>query len=493
MNRTAVAALVLGAVSLAGPAAAQDYDQDRLLAGHLLRRAGFGATPSELEKVRTSGREAWIRKQLQPARLNDAKLDRMLPRIDDRLWDEYNRQRRWYLRMLFSKRQLLEKMTLTWHEHFATSNEKVQIPLLMEKQEQLLRANALGSFPALLAAICRDQAMLIWLDNDYNDGNAYDDQGNPILPNVNYAREFMQVFSTGPTLLHPDGTPVKDAAGVPLPAYTEEDVKEVARALTGWHVDWEDDRFRKAIFDPWMHDAGNKRIFGQLVVGRSGKQGMREVEDVVRLVMAHPSTAPFISKTLIQKLATESPSAAYVGRVSAVFSASGGDVRATVQAILQDPDFTSPAAVRSMHKTPIEHIVGMVRGLEGESEAYALVDWTFYARHLVYYPPSVFSFYPPGKKSQLVNSALLIYRDRAADDFVSWNTDTGFHAWRMIDEFGLQTPAQAVDFLADRLLQAPLEAGPRQAVIDYMDGRVDDEKLRGAAWLVLASPDFQRN
>ncbi len=476
-----------------GAASAQDYDEQRLLAGHLLRRAGFGASPADLRQVLARGQEAWIRKQLLPGKISDSGLERRLPRVEDRLYDDYNRQRRWYLRMALSKRQLLEKMTLTWHEHFATSNEKVQLALLMEKQEQLLRANALGSFQALLAGISKDQAMLIWLDNDYNDGNAYDDQGNRILPNANFAREFQQIFSTGPTLLNPDATPVLDPEGKPTPAYSEQDVRELARALTGWHVDWENDRYRRAVFEPGLHDSGSKRIFGQPLVGRAGKQGARELDDVVRLVMAHPSTAPFISKILIQKLASETPSPAYVGRVSEVFSRTRGDIRSTVQTILLDPDFRSAEVVRNMHKTPIEQLIGMARGLDAQTEAYALVDWTFYTRHLVYYPPSVFSFYPPGRKSQLVNTALVTYRDRAADDFVSWNTDTGFDAWRFIDDLGLETPDQAVDFLADRLLQAPFEPEARRAIVDYMDGRVDDEKLRGATWLALVSPDFQRN
>jgi uncharacterized protein (DUF1800 family) len=490
MNPSWTAGAILGALLCAQGASAQTTDEQRMLAGHLLRRAGFGATPSELNAVLKSGQSAWVKKQLS-SKAKEGKIK--LPRVEDRLWDEYNRQRRWYMRMLFSQRQLREKMTLTWHEHFATSEEKVQLPLLMEQQEELFRKNAVGRFSSLLGGISRDQAMLIWLDNDYNDGNAFDDEGHRILPNANYARELLQVFSTGPFLLNPNGTTVLGGDNKPTPAYSEEDVREIARALTGWHVDWEKDKYRKAKFDPDLHDAGNKVIFGHPVAGRSGAQGQKEVDDVVALIMAHPSTAPFISKTLIQKLATEQPSAAYVGRVSAVFAATQGDIARTVEAILLDPDFNSPAVVRNMHKTPIEHFVGMVRGLEARTQAYAMVDWTFYARHLVYYPPSVFSFYPPGRKAQLVNAALVTYRDRASDDFVSWNTDTGFDAWRFIDTFDLDSPEKAVDFLADRLLQAPLQAETRQAILDYMDGDVSDESLRGATWLVLVSPDFQRN
>ena len=126
--------------------------------------------------------------------------------------------------------------------HVSLRTVGIGVAFLMGRQEALLRRFALRRFRDLLVNVTRDQAMLLWLDNNYNSGNATDDEGNRVPPNSNYAREFLQLFTMGPVLLDLDGTAVTDGAGIPLPSYSEDDVKEVARALTGWGVDWEKER-----------------------------------------------------------------------------------------------------------------------------------------------------------------------------------------------------------------------------------------------------------
>src|SRR5205823_3278311 len=247
------------------------------------------------------------------------------------------------------------------------------------------------------------------LDNDYNSGTDYDDAGNKIPPNENYARELMQLFSLGTSQLNLDGTPITDANGVPLPPYTETDVREVARALTGWHVDY--DNFSRGMFEPYDHDSDDKVILGVTVTGRQGDDGANEVNDVINILMAQPTNAPFISKILIQKLATETPTAGYVERVATVFKNSGGDIKATVRAILNDDEFISAGVVQTQYKEPIEQFVGPLRALKAKTQGGALADWTNSAQQMIYYPPSVFSFYPPGQKGNLVNTALVTERD----------------------------------------------------------------------------------
>lgn len=467
------------------------YDQERLLNGHLLRRLGFGENKKDLKQVKKKGRVGFIDYQLNPSSIDDSKLDNMLLPPPDDFFDDYNHLRNWYLRMIFSKKQLQEKMTLIWHEHFATSNEKVGSGGLMHMQEQFLRSNALGSFRNLLIGIAKDQAMLIWLDNDYNDGNAFDDDGNRIPPNENFAREFMQLFSLGTARLNIDGTPMTDGQGIPLPAYTENDVREVARALTGWHVDYES--YTKGVFEEWLHDDGDKTILGVTVHGRTGTDGANEVQDVVDILMSQPTMAPFISKTLIQKLATETPTPGYVQRVSTVFVNTNGDLKQVVRAILTDSEFQSPDVVRTQYKEPIEQIVQAVRALDGKSKGEAMVDWTYDMSQLLYYPPTVFSFYPPGQKGSLVNTALTIARDRVADEFATGWWDTYFTPAKLIKKYNLTSPQIAADYLEDRLLTAPMQTQAKNEVISYFGGSVTEEKLRGAIWLVLCSPDYQRN
>lgn len=464
----------------------------RLLAGHLLRRIGFGPSAQSMADVLRMGSDAYIEQQLHPAQINDKEAESRLPPKGHDFYDDYSWMRRWYTRMVYSRRQLLEKMTLIWHEHFATSNEKVSSGCYMHEQEELLRRNALGSFRDLLIGITKDQGMLIYLDNDPNNGKATDGDGNPIPPNENFAREFLQLFTLGTAQLAMDGTPLTGTDGVPLPPYTEDDVKAAARALTGWHIHYGKCGV-KAAFDSSYHDSAKKTFLGSTIVGRKGAAGAKEVQDVVEIILKQPTVAPFISKMLIQKLATESPTPEYVERVATVFAATRGDIRATVRAIVKDPEFDGDPVVRTQFKEPIEQFVGALRALGAHTRGGAVIDWTYAAGQLIYYPPSVFSFYPPGSKVTLVNTALVTIRDRVADEIVAGSWDTWFDAEALIKRRHLKTPSQAVDYLSDALLAAPLQPEVRSAVIDYMDGRVDEWTFRGAVWLLLCSPDYQRN
>src|SRR5207253_10124131 len=160
---------------------------------------------------------------------------------------------------------LREKMTLFWHNHFATSNAKVQSAALMQKQNQLLRTHALGKFEPLLLEVSKDPAMLVYLDSNSNIKGK---------PNENYARELMELFSLG------------------VGHYTERDIREAARAFTGWHTDGEG-----FAFSAGMHDADPKTLFG--------RTGNWNGDDVVRIVLAQPATARFLVRKLYQFLISE--------------------------------------------------------------------------------------------------------------------------------------------------------------------------------------------
>jgi uncharacterized protein (DUF1800 family) len=484
------AAFVLEGADLAAAAAAGAYDPARLRAGHLLRHTTFGPTRAEVDRVVKLGHTRWVDYQLAKKGNGGCGKLPSVPRKE--IYNDWVRLKRWYARTVCTDAQLNEKMTLIWHELFATSNEKVGLALLMEKQEAMLRKYALTNFRTLLQNITTDQAMMIFLDNDPNSGTIEDSSGKLILPNRNYAREFLQLFTLGPVLLNMDGTPIVDGAGVPLPTYTEEDVNEVARALTGWEVDWRKKRFAKALFLPEDHHVGPRSILGVDLPGRAGKQGGLEVKDVVNVMMQHPNMAPFISKYLIQKLATERPSPAYVGRVATVFRATDGDLKKTVRAILFDPEFGADANLRAGYKEPIEHFVGAARALGATADGAAFIEWTFLTKQLLYYPPSVFSFYPPGQKRQLVNTATVTYRDRGADGLAAAWWSIKWDADALIQKNRLSSPEVAVDFLADTLLVGPLQEEVRQRIIDYFEGNVNRWKVRGAVWLIMTSPDFQR-
>ena len=139
-------------------------------------------------------------------------------------------------------------------------------------------------------------------------------------------------------------------------------------------------------------------------------------------MMKQPSLAPFISKELIQKLATETPTPGYVERVATVFRSTDGNIKATVRAILTDPEFTSDAVVRTQFKEPIEQFVGPLRALGAKTEGAAFFEWCMQAKQLPYFPPSVFSFYRPGPKGSLLDTAQIIIRDTVADQIVPVTT-----------------------------------------------------------------------
>ena len=231
--------------------------------GHVLRRIGFGPNKKDLKNYKKKGFNNFINEQLNPSSINDDKANNKLPGIpknEDNILDS-DMIRRWYIRMIFTRRVLLEKMTLIWHEHFSTSQEKVQSGALMLEHENNLRLYALGNFREFLIKMSQDQAMLIWLDNNYNRGHLYDiptDTGSK--PNENYAREFLQLFSTGTTLLNIDGTPILDGSGNPKPAYTEEDILHISLAMSGWYTPWPR-RFNNVEFRPWIHNNDNKTLF----------------------------------------------------------------------------------------------------------------------------------------------------------------------------------------------------------------------------------------
>jgi uncharacterized protein (DUF1800 family) len=479
-------------------------DQQRLLAGHLLRRLGFGPNRAEMHEVLRLGLAAYTELQLHPERIDDRSGQRYyLPPPSD---DGTSMPPAWLSRMAYSRRQLLEKMTLIWHEHFPSSYLSVGAYTLLRDQENFLRAHALGHFRDLLIGITTDNAMLRYLSNNQNNGRALDAQGHRVPPNENYARELLQLFSLGVNRLHMDGTLVLDPQSRPVPAYSETDVKEIARALTGWtashpsSIDPENlaEVIPPATFAPNQHDAGTKVVLGT-VIAADPDDGAVDVRRVVDVIMAQPNVAPFIAKELILKLATETPSPAYVERVATVFAASDGDLRATVRAILTDDEFYSPAVVRSQYKTPVEYVVGALRGLGVRTTgSNSLYYWTYTTGELVFSPPNVFSFYRPGHKDSLVTAAYVITRDQATDMLTSGKVDGYFDAkWDAADLIRRQrlaaNPGRAVDLLAQELLAAPASPELRQALLDYIGPAVSEEKLRGAAWLMLSSPEYQAN
>jgi len=461
------------------------------MAGHLMRRIGFGPTQAELTHIVSVGLDKYIQEQLNPAAIDDTVADQKVAQVAVNMDDPQTYTRRWYIRMTYSQRQFLEKMTFFWHAHFAASYNKVGDAVYMNTQEELFRRDAFGSFRQFLIDVTIDPAMMVWLDNNNNRG----DHGN--IPNENYAREFMQLFALGAMKQNQDGTPTLDNLGNPVPSYSETDVREVARAISGWKVVVVDQNTRvpSAVFDSTRHDTGIKHILGQTVNGRTGADGANEVGDIVNILMAQPTMAPFIAKELIFEFATEKPSPAYVKRIATVFTQSGGNIKTVMLALFEDPEFWSKQVIRSQVKTPIEQFIAPVRALGGGTKGLTIDNSTSSARQRVYFPPSVFSFYTPGQKEALLAADLAITRDNYADTLANASTsaDTFIDLVALKASLNATTPDAMVDGLSNALMQAPLEQQTRARIVLWFGGTLTDSKIKTAIWLLLTCPDYQRN
>jgi len=333
----AAAVALIGATAAAAPSATLGYDDAR----HLLARTGFGPTDAEVRRYAPLSRADAVAKLLSetrtvaitspPAAMLDS-LPLRPPRGETSTAEErqafVREQARetlelrgwWVNEMLVTPSPLTERMTLFWHNHFVSSQQKVRIARLMYRQNALLRANALGRFDTLLHAIARDPAMVVYLDSVQNRKGA---------PNENFAREVMELFTLG------EGH------------YTEGDIKEAARAFTGWSLERETGAFR---FRPMLHDEGTKTVLGH--------SGRFDGDEVLDLLLARPETSTFIVGKLWREFVSPHPDPREVERIARRFRESRYDIKVALGELLAGDAFYAPENRGVLVKSPIEIVVG---------------------------------------------------------------------------------------------------------------------------------------
>jgi uncharacterized protein (DUF1800 family) len=308
----------------------------RKWAAHLYNRAAFGYSRAELLEAQRLGPEGTLELLLR----GRPHIEEMRETLDDigrvaaERDDTGEQIRGWWLYcMLQGGHPMREKMTLFWHNHFATSIAKVQSPMLMYRQNCLLRQHALGKFGPFLQAISRDGAMLVWLDSNSNVKGK---------PNENYAREVMELFSLG------------------VGNYTEKDIRAAARAFTGWHTDGVGFKFNAG-----LHDDGTKTVLGQTGAWDGG--------DVVRIVLEQPAAARFLVRKLYHFLINENdePPDTFLEPLCVAFRKSDYDIAALLKTMLLSRHFYSEHAFRQRVKSPVEYVLGAVQAVYrryGETE-----------------------------------------------------------------------------------------------------------------------------
>jgi hypothetical protein len=323
-------------------------------AARLLWRAGFGPKPGQAAELAKLGLRDAVQSLTRPKshdlvgpNPNDGEGGDLAPK------DAWGHDHLWWLdRMVRSEAPLVERMTLVWHDWFATSKSGVPQRLMLD-QNQLLRRHALGNFEALALDITRDPAMLLWLNGTSN--NRWD-------VNENYARELQELFCLG--------------AGH---GYTERDVRELARALTGFRNDWKDSGPTRFRYDKAMHDPRPKRIYGKR--GRFGWQ------EGVRLVTRHRRHPEFMVTKLWGYFVPTKPSPATVKALARLYVAKGREVRPLLEAILAHPDLYDGG--KRMVKPPVVQAAGMLRAVGRGIDTTAWAWLCDSAGQYLFLPPNV--------------------------------------------------------------------------------------------------------
>ncbi|MGH8051390.1 MAG: DUF1800 domain-containing protein [Arenimonas sp.] len=456
----------------------------------LLNRASFGFKESEYQRALSLDYTAWLQEQLNYTSLDNSALEASiastLPRVNwtaaqliaDAKSTGKNGQgateliAATLLRQIFSPRQLYEVMVEFWTNHFNIAAASVpEVYYKVVDDRDVIRPNALGSFPAMLKASARSLAMLYYLDNVSNTKNG---------PNENYARELMELHTLG-------------VEG----GYTEIDVKEVARCFTGWTVTGGGSNNSVFTFSTSQHDTGTKTVLGNTIAAGGG---MSDGDTVLNILATHPSTARYIAEKLCLRFIGEHPQTTAIDQVAATYTATNGNISAMLLTLFGSVEFMS--AYDRKIRRPVEYLIGALRVTE----------------------PSLTGDYLSKLSSRLTTLGQIPFKwptpDGYPDEMADWvNTGASLTRWNWV--FGLaedkissgirinvptlistaNTPQLLVDRLSARLLRRALTVEDRDRFISFaanggsatqvLDATSLNLRARELIGLMLASKYFQ--
>jgi uncharacterized protein (DUF1800 family) len=445
----------------------QDGPWDAHAAAHLLRRVGFGATPEEIQQTVKKGLETTVEDLFADDREQEAEFQDTFRRVHGTLVDFEGGgqfQAWWCYRMLQTQAPLREKLTLFWHGHFATSSQKVTELPLMHQQCETLRRHAWGNFHDLVLAVSRDPAMLVWLDNEANTKEH---------PNENLARELMELFTVG------------------IGNYTEKDVREAARALTGWHRDGAKFRLRAE-----AHDPGVKTFLGQ--------RGHFDGTDVVDVLMQQTATPRFIARKLLIFFACPEPPEEVVTEAGELFAQMRLSVKWFLRDLFQSKFFFSAACRRTRIASPVELVIGTCRSLGVRLPCQELYASMAAMGQDLFAPPNVKGW--DGEK-KWINSAAWAVRGEFAKRIAALASTNGvgprLNVGRLVPA-GLADPDKVVELLVEGLLDGELAKEKRTEIARFLITAADGPKLdqfradpafreqqvRAALALILSLPEY---
>ncbi len=421
-------------------------------AAHLLWRAQHGATDAEVTRAHEEGLPATLDRLLspQPETSEFTAADATLAQLAADSGDIGDLKAWWAHRIVRTANPLVEKMTLFWHNPFATSNTKVDSVPRMTAQNDTLRTHAVGSFRELLGAMTRDVAMLVWLDGNANRRRQ---------PNENFARELLELFALG------------------VGNYTERDIQEAARAFTGGHV-----RQEKFWFNARQHDEGAKQVFGA--------SGNFDGGEIIDLCLAQPSCACFLATKLLRQFVMPLPPDQSIDALAAKLREQDYQLAPALRTLFASELFFSAAAERSIIKSPADLVLGTLRTLEARANLRPAVQLMAELGQNLFEPPTVKGW----EGGRLwINSASMLKRANFATD-LAFSDRYGAIAdpaelaasrhWRRIDEM-LQHYVELL-WSADAGESLPL----LEQAMSETHGTLS-QRLRGVVHLVLAAPRYQ--
>ena len=433
-----------------------DRPWSRALAAHLLRRTSFGGHSREIEQAVKRDPQQVVSQLVSGPRGGDEfkQQSEAFARTVLASGEASQLSAWWGYTLLTSPHPLLERATLFWHGHFATSAEKVQDANAMYNQNRLLRRHALGDFAALVQAISRDPAMLIYLDSATN---------RKAHPNENFARELMELFCLG------EGN------------YTERDVQQLARCFTGWEI--RRNRFR---FNRYQHDFGDKTLLGKTDRFPEGA--------AIDLVLQQPAATRFVVRKLIRFFVLDESDATpeLVEPLAVELREHEWDLRYIVQRILGSNLFFSEYAVGRKIRSPVDFTVGLLRSLEGSTNAYQLAELLLQLGQGLFYPPNVKGW--EGGRTW-INSSTLLARANAMGTLIR-DEKTRFGGQSLQAYFAkldARTPEAIVDRLLELTLAVECPADVRRRLVELASTSKADESQRIAETIhaLCTIPEFQ--
>ena len=474
---------------------------DLAKAAHLLNRAGFGGTPDEIKAFHALGFEQAVEQVLHGP--DDAaqfpkpdwaaprdvigmrRAARDLPEEERKMkMRDVQKEERshvvdlvhwWVERMRKTPNPLREKMTLFWHGHFATSIQKVKQVYLMWQQNETLRANALGNFGMMVKAVSRDPAMILWLDTQ---------QSRKGKPNENFARELMELFTLG------------------IGNYSEDDIREAARAFTGYKINMRDQSFRLAQF---QQDNGEKKFFGQT--------GNFDGDDILDLILKKPACAKFIGNKVWEFFAYEDPAPVLVEAIGKSFRDQKYEITPLMREIFRSAEFYSPKAVRTQIKSPVQWLVGTAKMFDAPvPPPLPATNALRQLGQMPFAPPNVKGW--DGGKAWITTSTLLLrynlsnyavgigaldvqrrFGNKAANrpGFALQNR-TPLDLSKVVPEAVRDDPKRLIAYLSFRLYQtyvSPRDAEPFLKFLAERNGELTDDSIRELLHLMMSTPQYQ--